>query len=75
MNRPTRKQIGAYLVAVKAIADTIRDVGECPLGAVYAGCMNHMDLDTFNGIIRRLESSGLVSVSGASLVKWICPAI
>ncbi len=75
MNRPTSKQIGAYLVAVKAIADTIREVGECPLGSVYVGCMNVMDLDCFNGIIRRLESAGLISVSGASLVKWTGPAM
>ena len=71
--RPTTQQINAYLIAVKAIADTIREVGECSLGILYVGCMSKMDLAAFNGIINKLESAGLISVSGQSLVKWIGP--
>ena len=71
--RPASKQISAYLIAVKAIADTIREVGECPLGTVYTACMSRMDMQCFEGIIKRLEGAGLVSVSGASLVKWTGP--
>ncbi len=71
--RPTKEQIGAYLAAIKAIADTIREVGECPLGSLYVPLMSKMDLDCFNGIIRKLESAGLIEVSGASLAKWTGP--
>lgn len=69
--RPNQQQIGAYLRAIKAIADTIREVGETNEGTLYAGCMSVMSLETFQGIMRRLAGAGVIEVTAGHAVRWI----
>ncbi len=69
--KSTTEQVNAYLTAVRAIAETIREVGETNEGTLYAGCMGIMSLGTFQSIIRRLQGAGLIEVTPGHMVRWV----
>lgn len=65
----TREQVTAYLDAIKAVADAIKELGEVPSGILYAQLMNHLSLEQYDKIIGHLKSAGLV-VEKNHLLRW-----
>ncbi len=68
--KPTTKQIAAYLETIRAIADTVQELGSVPAGHLYARLMGVMSLETFNGMIGTLTSAGLVKQNASHLIVW-----
>ena len=58
----------AALNILKAVADTIRELGEVPAGHLYANLMGVMDLQQFDKIIGILVRAGVVKKRGDLLV-------
>lgn len=56
----TKDQIKAAFDTVRALADAIRALGSVPSGVLYAQCMPHMDLPTYQKAIGMLKGAGLV---------------
>lgn len=71
MKRTTPQQIEAALGQMRAIGDAIRDLGSVPSGALYVQVMNHISLETYNGIIGALIRAGLVRRDDSHLLTWI----
>jgi len=65
-------QVQALIAAIRAVGDTIRDLGEVPSGHLYAMLMGHMSLETYNKLIGALQQSKLVKVEN-HLITWIGP--
>lgn len=66
----TNEELAAGLNVLRAIADTIRELGSVPSGHLYAQLCGKMTLDTYNSIIRTLCGTGLVKESG-HLLTWV----
>ena len=66
----TNAQVHAGLMVLKAVADTVRELGEAPEGPIYAALMDRMDLATFESLVRTLVGSGLIEKRGHLLV-WV----
>ena len=66
----TPKQVKGALEVIKAIADTIKELGTVPSGHLYAQLMGTMSLETYNGLMRILKDSGVVSESSSHLLTW-----
>jgi len=66
----TRQQIIASLNAIKAIADTIKELGVVPSGQLYGTLVGVMDLNTYESFVSRLVGAGLVKKNGNMLV-WV----
>lgn len=58
----------ACLMALKALADAIKELGQVPSGHLYAQVMGQVDLTTFNGAIEVLCNSTLVKKQGDMLI-------
>ena len=63
------KKQQAALEIIKAVADTIKELGSVPSGHLYAQLMGHLTLDQYNQIIGVLKNTGLVSESN-HLLTW-----
>lgn len=59
-----------WLVVVRALIETIRDVKEVPSGHLYAGVMEYMSLETYEGLIAMLKRNGMVTESSSHLLTW-----
>lgn len=67
---PRQSQIDAYLRAIRAIADAIREAGRIPSGTLYAMLMSKIDLTTYERIIGHLTGAGVVASRNHELI-WI----
>lgn len=67
---PTPEQIKAYIEIVKAIADSIKELGSVPAGHIYAVVCGKMPLEQFERIIGKLVSGGLVTRDQSHLLHW-----
>ena len=70
---PSKEQIAAVLMAIKALADVIREKGEVPSGELYANVMGHVSLETYNSMVDRLVGTGLVKRTNSHLLIWVGP--
>lgn len=62
------------LSVIRAIAETIREVGTAPKGPMYAALMGAgVQLDEFTGALDTLVRAGLVTQT-ATVAKWTGPA-
>ena len=67
-------QSAAIAQVVRAVADTIRELGEAPAGHVYSELMAYgCTLEQFNGIIGILIRAKLVARDDSHLLRWIGP--
>lgn len=68
-----------YAAAVSvagAVASAIHDLGRpIPSGELYARLMGHLDLATYEAILRTLTGAGLISVDGSHLIRWTGPRL
>ena len=72
MSGVTKEQVGAVVDVIRALADTIRELGSVPNGHLYAQVMEVLDLPTYERAIAMLKRAGLVAESG-HLLTWACP--
>lgn len=70
---PSKSEVKAALAIVRAIADTIRELGSIPSGHLYAQLMGHMELTHYNQILGILKRSGMVAESESHLLTWKGP--
>ncbi len=67
----TKEQLAAGLQIVRAVADTIREVGTAPRGVIYTALMSKgLSLANYEQIEGMLVRAGLVRVDSEQLV-WI----
>lgn len=71
--QPTAEQLRAGQAIVIAVAETIRESGECPSGTIYAALIGRVTFEGYQKILGILKRSGLVSESPACMLKWIGP--
>lgn len=62
----------AAIQLIRAVGDTIRDLGEVPSGHLYARLMDRINERTYNAIIDQLKRAKLVEQRGYRLI-WIGP--
>lgn len=76
-NRPLKEEVvekhRKALAVIKAVADTIKEVGEAPAGVVYSALMQWgCSLQEFEAIIRILVNAGVVTQTH-HVLKWVEP--
>ena len=70
----TREEIAAGLQIVRAVADSIKELGTSPAGPLYAVLMGRgVTLAGFEQIISILTRAGLVAKHG-DMLTWTGPA-
>lgn len=67
-------KIQAAIKMTAAVGKAIADLGSVPSGVLYANVMNHMDLETYQGVIELLKKGGLVKESN-NVLTWIGPSL
>jgi hypothetical protein len=72
-NPPTREQLQAGQRIVIAVAETIRECGECPSGTLYAGLIGRVTLEGYQKILGILKGAGLIEITPGHLVRWTGP--
>lgn len=55
-----RKKIIAAVNVLKAITETIRDLGKIPSGELYARLMPHLSFEDYKKAIQIIKNSGLI---------------
>ena len=66
----TENERRAALEMIRAIADTIRDLGEVPSGHLYAQLMGTLRLDQYEQIIGMFIRLGVVKSNESHLLTW-----
>jgi hypothetical protein len=69
--QPTKDEVLAGLMAVKAVADTIKELGSVPSGHLYAALMGKLNFESYMHIIEILKGAGLVRETMAHELEWI----
>ena len=70
----TKEQIGSTLLAVAALAEAIRTLGEIPSGHLYAQVCGELDMTAYQSAIATLKRAGLVAERN-HLLTWVGPEI
>ncbi len=66
---PTKQELSAGLAIVKAVADTVKELGRAPRGVLYAGLMTRgLSLNSYEQIEGMLCRAGLVRIESDCLV-------
>lgn len=63
-----KTQVIAYLNAVRALADAIKELGEVPSGHLYTSVMGSINLQQYERMIETLVRSGVIRRNGHLLV-------
>jgi hypothetical protein len=71
----TAEQRKAGLQVVMAVAETVREVGECPSGTVYAALVGRVTFEGYQKILGILQNAGLVSVGKDHMLRWTGPKL
>jgi len=66
----TKQEVKAAIEILKAVAETIHDLGRVPSGHLYAQLMNFISLDQYNQIINMLKKAKLIEEKFHELI-WI----
>lgn len=65
----TREQLHAGLETIKAVGDTVKELGRVPSGTVYAALSTRgVSLEGFKSIVRILVKAGVIREEGHTLV-------
>ncbi|HLZ39422.1 MAG TPA: hypothetical protein VKQ11_00575 [Candidatus Sulfotelmatobacter sp.] len=70
---PTQEQLKAGAAVIMAVAETIREAGECPSGTIYAVLMGRVTFQGYEKILGILKGAGLIEVLPSHLIRWIGP--
>ena len=66
----TADQMSFGLGVIRAIVETVREMGSAPVGPFYAALLGSMDLDTFDRLLDFVLKTKLVRRDGHLLV-WV----
>ena len=66
----TPNDVKAALGILRAVADTIRELGEVPSGHLYAHLMSKLSLEQYEQVIGVLKQAGLITESN-HLLTWV----
>ena len=66
----TQNDVKAALGILRAVADTIRELGEVPSGHLYAHLMSKLSLEQYEQVIGVLKQAGLITESN-HLLTWV----
>ena len=66
----TQNHVKAALGILRAVADTIRELGEVPSGHLYAHLMSKLSLEQYEQVIGVLKQAGLITESN-HLLTWV----
>lgn len=72
---PTQQQLNAGKQVVLAVAETIREAGECPSGTIYAALVGRVTFEGYQKILGILQNAGLVEQKANHMLRWIGPSI
>lgn len=75
MNSATAQQLKAGQAMILAVAETIRESGECPSGTIYAALIGRVTLEGYQKILGILKGAGLIRVDASHLIHWIGPRL
>jgi len=64
----TKEQLAAALDTLRALADTVKELGEVPSGHLYQVVMGRMSLQAYEKAIGLLIGAGLIRKCGNVLV-------
>ncbi len=70
---PTQEQLKAGQLVVMAVAETIREAGECASGTIYAVLMGRVTFEGYQKILDMLTRMGLIAVGRDHMIRWIAP--
>jgi hypothetical protein len=70
MSGTTPNDVKAALGILRAVADTIRELGEVPSGHLYAHLMSKLSLEQYEQVISVLKQAGLITESN-HLLTWV----
>jgi hypothetical protein len=70
---PTPEQLRAGQAVVLAVAETIRECGECPSGTLYAGLVGRVSFQGYQKILGILTNTGLIEVGQNHMIRWTGP--
>lgn len=70
-----REQLWAYVRALKALAEAIREAGPRGIasGLLYSVMQQVMTLDAYNNTIALMISSGVIRKYESGILVWIAP--
>ena len=74
MEQPTKEQLKAGQAVVIAVAETIREAGECPSGTIYAELVGRVSLEGYNKILGILTRAGLI-IEQSHMIRWVGPKV
>ena len=57
-----------------AVAETIREAGECPSGTIYAAIVGRVSLEGYNKILGILTRAGLI-IEQSHMIRWVGPKV
>ena len=66
----TQNDVKAALGILRAVADTICELGEVPSGHLYAHLMSKLSLEQYEQVIGVLKQAGLITESN-HLLTWV----
>ncbi len=72
MSNVTKEQVMAGMQLVLVVADSVRELGNAPTGAIYAALSDRIDYAGFERIIGILVNTGVIRKNG-NLLVWIEP--
>jgi hypothetical protein len=66
----TQDDVKAALGILRAVADTIRELGDVPSGHLYAHLMSKLSREQYEQVIGVLKQAGLITESN-HLLTWV----
>lgn len=58
---------------VFAVAETIREAGQCPSGTIYAALVGRVTMEGYQKILGILKGAGLINVDPSHMIHWTGP--
>ena len=71
----TQEQLQAGKQVVIAVAETIREAGECPSSTIYAALVGRVSLEGYEKILNILKGAGLIAEDRSHLLRWVGPKL
>ena len=65
----SNEEVGQAIQTLKAVADTIKELGSVPSGELYARLMGHMSIQTYDKIIGILVNGQIIRKE-SNLLIW-----
>lgn len=72
---PTRDELKSGLMMLQAVADTVRELGECPSETIYAALIGKVSFEGCQKILTILSNAGLIKVAPSHMITWVGPML